>query len=290
MKILSNKQLEIKINSLGAELSSIIKKDSGKQYMWQADPEYWKRHSPVLFPIVGSLWNNEYRIDGKEYHLSQHGFARDMIFNILDSTENSVFYLLENNNETLQKYPYPFQLKIGYKLTDNRIEVIWEVKNTGENSMYFQIGAHPAFYFPMFDPSEDLKGYFSFDKNELLTYILIKEKGCVSPDTYHIDMEEGLLPITRHTFDKDALIFEDSQLAKVTLFNKLKQPHLSLFFDAPVVGLWSPAGKDAPFFCIEPWYGRCDKIDYTGEFKDKDWINHLSPGEIFSASYTIEIY
>ena len=92
-----------------------------------------------------------------------------------------------------------------------------------------------------------------------------------------------------YTFDKDALILEGSQVRRVTLYNKEKAPYLSLHFDAPVVGLWSPPAKNAPFVCIEPWYGRCDKAHYTGEYKDKDWVQHLQPEEVFKGKYTIEI-
>lgn len=290
MKILSNNLLNIKINSFGAELSSIIKKDTGEEYLWQADPLFWKRHSPVLFPIVGSLWNNQYINEGKSYRMSQHGFARDMVFRETECDDNEAFYLLENNDETQAEYPYKFQLKIGYRLSGNKVTVIWEVKNTGQDILHFQIGAHPAFLFPSFDSSEELKGYFLFDNEGPLNYILIEEKGCVSLESYNLKTDNGLFPVTKHTFEKDALIFENSQLTQVTLLSKFKQPHLSLSFDAPVTGLWSPPGKDAPFVCIEPWYGRCDKVGYTGEFKCKDYMNHLNAGDVFSTSYTIEVF
>ena len=145
----------------GAELCSIVA--NGKEYLWQADPAFWKRHSPVLFPIVGSVWENEYRNEGIPYTLTQHGFARDMEFTLISEKEDEVRYRLVSNEETLHKYPFPFCLEIGYRIQGKKIEVMWEVKNTGDKEMYFQIGAHPAFYWPEFDASNSERGFFRFD-------------------------------------------------------------------------------------------------------------------------------
>ena len=288
MKTISNKQLTIQVSPHGAELCSIVA--NGKEYLWQADPAFWKRHSPVLFPIVGSVWENEYRNEGIPYTLTQHGFARDMEFTLISEKEDEVRYRLVSNEETLHKYPFPFCLEIGYRIQGKKIEVMWEVKNSGDKEMYFQIGAHPAFYWPEFDASNSERGFFRFDKENGLKYILISEKGCADPSTeYSLELTDGLLPLDTHTFDKDALILENEQVRKVTLYNKEKLAYLSLHFNAPVVGLWSPPAKNAPFVCIEPWYGRCDRAHYTGEYKDKDWMQHLQPEEIFQGGYTIEI-
>ena len=149
---------------------------------------------------------------------------------------------------------------------------------------------HPAFYWPDFNADTQNRGFFGFDKEEGLKYILISEKGCADPSTeYSLELTDGLLPLDTHTFDKDALIIENEQIHKVTLYTKEKKAYLSLHFHAPVVGLWSPPAKNAPFVCIEPWYGRCDRAHYTGEYKDKDWMQHLQPEETFRGGYTIEI-
>lgn len=286
METLSNSQLTIKVSRHGAELCSIF--CNGKEYLWQADPAYWNRHSPVLFPIVGRVWQDEYRHNGDTYRLTQHGFARDMDFELIMERPDELRYRLTDNEETRKKYPFPFCLEIGYRIEGKQIEVQWEVKNTGDEEMYFQIGAHPAFYFPSFDAESDERGYFGFDRTEGLKYILITEKGCADPEhAYPLELTDGLLPLDTHTFDKDALILENSQMKKVTLYNKEKQPYLSLHFTAPVVGLWSPPARNAPFVCIEPWYGRCDRAHYSGEFKDRDWMRRLAAGEVFNGGYTI---
>lgn len=288
MKTLSNSQLSIQISSHGAELCSIS--CEGKEYLWQADPAYWKRHSPVLFPIVGSLWENRYRHEGQTFELTQHGFARDMDFELISESADEVCYRLTDNEETHLKYPFSFSLEIGYRILGRQIEVIWRVKNTDERTMHFQIGAHPAFYFPDYNASNPHRGYFGFDRSDGLHYILISEKGCVAADkSYPLTLSDGLLPLDIHTFDKDALILEDSQVKEVTLYDCQRKPVLALHFDAPVVGLWSPPAKNAPFVCIEPWYGRCDRAGYTGEYQEKDWMRHLQPGEVFNGGYVIEI-
>lgn len=286
MKTISNSQLTLRVSAHGAELCSIV--CNGKEYLWQADPAFWKRHSPVLFPIVGSVWDNEYRIDGIPYLLTQHGFARDMDFELIAERPDELRYRLTDDEETRKKYPFPFCLEIGYRIEGKKIDVLWEVKNTGEKEMYFQIGAHPAFDYPAFDAESKERGYFGFDQAEGLKYILITEKGCADPEhSYPLELTDGLLPLDTHTFDKDALILENSQVKKVTLYNKEKQPYLSLQFTTPVVGLWSPPAKNAPFVCIEPWYGRCDRAHYAGEFKDRDWMQRLAAGEVFNGGYTI---
>lgn len=289
MKTLSTSELTIKVAPHGAELCSIC--CNGKEYLWQADPAYWKRHSPVLFPIVGSVWENVYRHDGETYALTQHGFARDMEFELVAEGDRDLLFRLMDNEETRKKYPFPFCLEIGYRIEGKKIEVVWTVRNTGDREMHFQIGAHPAFYFPDYDAETTERGYFGFDETEDLRHILISEKGCADPDKeYPLTLTDGLLPLDVHTFDKDALILEGGQVEQVILYNKEKRPVLSLSSDAPVMGLWSPPMKNAPFVCIEPWFGRCDRAHYTGEYKDKDWMQHLAPGEAFRGGYVIQVW
>lgn len=302
---LSNGIIEIEISEHGAELTSI--KKQGTEYLWQANPEYWKRHSPVLFPIVGSVWNGEYRSSGKTYKLGQHGFARDMDFTLVGTTANSILYALESSAATKEKYPYDFRLEIGYTINDNEVEVLWRVKNPSKSPMAFQIGAHPAFYWPMLsDISRDdlpameaklqttnKRGYFTFGSKEkaVFTNTILGDKGCakVGENTLIVTNHKGQLPLTTDTFDHDALIFEDSQVNQVTLCDQAGLPYITLKFKAPLVGLWSPPKKNAPFVCIEPWFGRCDQVGYEGRYEDKDWIQSLGAEQTFEARYTIAI-
>lgn len=287
MEQLSNGHLTIKINEHGAELCS-IKDSNGKEYLWQADPTYWKRHSPVLFPIVGSVWNGEFKAEGKTYKMSQHGFARDSDFELVNKNENEITYALQYNEKTLEAYPYRFRLEIGYHLQDKTIKVMWKVINLDDKNIYFQIGAHPAFYYPNYGEDGE-RGFFRFDIKDEMRYLKIGEKACASLQEHIEKLDNHDLKLDVHTFDIDTFIVHDSQLKKVSLLDKNKNPYLSLTFNAPVVGLWSPPTKNAPFVCIEPWYGRCDRENFTSEFKDRDNVNMLKVGESFSAEYTISI-
>ena len=290
METIKNSILSIDIAEHGAELQS-IKKD-GKEYLWQGDAKFWGRRSPVLFPTVGRVWNNVYRHEGISYEMGQHGFARDMDFQLVSKEEDKIEYVLESTPETLAKYPFTFRLHIGYQLIENEVIVKWRVENLGKSELYFQIGAHPAFYFPNFDPTTSDRCFFAFDETKNLQYICPVEKGCVSPDIHTLQLnEEGLMPIDIHSFDCDTYIFENKQLKKITLLDKAKVPYLSLAFDTPLVAIWSPTKEhpDCPFICIEPWFGRCDAIGYEGEFKEKDWMQTLAPGEEFETTYKIII-
>lgn len=285
--VLSNEYLTVKVNAHGAELCSI--RYCGAEYLWQADPAFWKRHSPVLFPIVGSLWEGRCTVGGRTYAMSQHGFARDMEFEQVFRSDCEVRYRLTADEDTMGKYPYDFRLEIGYKIEERTIRVSWEVTNPSDTTLDFQIGAHPAFYYRNPDNSPT-KGYFAFDADGVLHLTPIGEKGCADTSRkLPLTLDEGgFLPIVGDTFDNDALIFEEGQIHRVTLCDAERNPYLRMDFTAPLVGLWAP-NADSPFVCIEPWYGRCDRIGYRGEFKDRDRMQHLQPRATFNGGYTIEL-
>ena len=290
MQTLQNEILTVEISEHGAELQSI--RNAAAEYLWQGDPAYWGRRSPVLFPIVGSVWEKRYRVAGQEFELGQHGFARDMDFVLVSQTENEVRYRLESSEETLAKYPYPFVLEIAYKLHGNKVDVIWDLTNPSDEQIYFQIGAHPAFNYPDYSLEKAERGFLSFGKTDTLECIRIKEKGCVDAETkYPLELPaDGLLPIAADTFDAiDTIMLEDSQIDQVAMYRADRTPWLKVTFDAPVVGIWSPPGKVAPFICLEPWYGRCDRAGYEGDYREKDWMNSLAPGESFHSVYTLEV-
>lgn len=292
MKTIENDYIKVEVNECGAELYSIVRKSDGREFLWQGNPEYWKRRSPVLFPIVGAVWNNEMRVGASKYCLSQHGFARDALFTLVAHEPAEMWMSFSSCEDTLALYPFDFRLEIGYRLAGSTVEVMWRVKNPSTDEvLHFQIGAHPAFNYIDYDPEAQNQGYMRLAP-AAADYVLsvIGEKGCLnrSDDTLHTGA--GDIEITRNTFDADAIILENSQVQEVTLLARDKTPYLRVSFDAPLVGLWSPArGKYAPFVCIEPWYGRCDREHFTGQYADKEWMQHLAPGADFSASYKITL-
>lgn len=286
---LENDILEVTINSEGAELSSITGKETAVQYLWDADEKYWKRSAPVLFPFVGSLKRKKYIYDGREYPMGQHGFARDMEFEIESQKNDEAWFLLRSNMETLVKYPFEFELKVGYKLEGSSIKVYWIVKNIDTKELLFSIGGHPAFMCPVSDDIKQSDCYIKFDTEKDLKYGLLNSDGLLLNDVHTLKNENGFCKIDEHMFDKDALIIEGKQASKVSLCTPDKKPYLTVIFDAPLFGLWSPAGKNAPFVCIEPWYGRCDRADFAGTLAEREYGNKLAAGEEYKKEFTITI-
>ncbi|WP_289769105.1 aldose 1-epimerase family protein [Muribaculum intestinale] len=284
---LSNDLLTVTIDAFGAELQEIVNKRTGWQYLWHGDKTFWGRRSPVLFPIVGSVWDGCYRMDGKEFRLGQHGFARDREFEIItDTPDDEAWFSLESDDSTLALYPRRFRLEIGYRLQEARLTVMWRVINLDDREMSFQIGAHPAFNYPDFNAADDVHGYFCFDSRSLEKQV-IEEKGCVGNATEPVALDEdGMLPVMSDTFRNDAIVLADHQVHRVSMLDKNRAPYLSVLFQAPLVGLWSPSAQ-APFACIEPWWGRCDRVGFSGDFSERDYVNKIAPGETFSASYMV---
>lgn len=285
---LSNEQLTIKVAEMGAELQSIID-CNGQEYLWQADPQYWPRHSPILFPIVCSVENDTYIVDGQEYHLPRHGFARDTEFNLVAQSDNKAVFALHENEETLKVFPFPFNLAVSYKLDGNKIHVVWHVENTGKKEMHFQIGGHPAFLAPGCEAGKPLKGVLRVDNKGALKGLKSHIDGSVEMEEIEIASQDGLICFDDEFFAHDSVKLHDSQTSSVELLNPDGSVAVRLSYKCPIIAFWSPYQKNAPFVCLEPWYGVGDPRGYEGEFKDKPFINHLMPGASFMSEYVITI-
>ncbi len=285
---LKNDVISIAVDSHGAELKSLKRLDTGTEYMWCGDAKYWGRTSPVLFPFVGGVKNREYRTKGKTYTMTQHGFARDMEFTLFSQSENELWFKLCSGEETLAKYPYEFILKLGYRITDSQAEVLWRVENPGSEVLPFSIGGHPAFNCPI-DPGTNQAEYFVYfgDVDEVVS-TRISENGLATSSRDVYPLADGRLPLRANLFEHDALVIEDRQTATAALCRKNGSRYVTVTMDAPLFGIWSPPGKEAPFICIEPWYGRCDSEDFEGTLEERKWGNLVNPGETWNASYTIQ--
>lgn len=290
MEKLQNEYLTVEVSDLGAELQSIKDADD-KEYLWQGDDKYWGRRSPILFPIVCGLWKGTYRTEGETYQLGRHGFARDMNFKVLRQTDHSVTYVLHETENTLRQYPYHFMLSITYKLVNNEVHVIWHVHNTDTREMHFQIGAHPAFNLPGISEGEPIKGVLRFDNTDEIDRIYGNHDGCITDDRYPLPtLEGGLLPFNEETFKDDAIVIDHCQLHSIEILDPQDaRPVVTVKFNTPCVGIWTPYGKNAPFICLEPWYGVHDHYEYKGQFRDKYLMNHLQPGASFMSEYVIRI-
>lgn len=288
---LKNGELEAKICSKGAELASLSR--GGREYLWSGDPAYWNRHAPILFPIVGSLKGKQYRYEGKTYDMGQHGFARDMEFTVVSQTEKKLVMALSETEETLRNYPFRFLLELSYELKEDGLLVGWRVKNTDRKTMYFSIGGHPAFNCPMEGKGKQRDYMLRFKKDGKplteITSAVIVEGGLVGEDTLEFGLEDGYVPLTPNLFDTDTIVLEDGQTDEVSLYDPEGEEYVRVSFPMPIVGIWTPIQKNAPFLCIEPWCGRCDDADFDGELPEKRWGNALEPEEVFETAYEIRV-
>ena len=282
-----NESLTLEIDAHGAEMKSLTDNRTGQEYLWCGDAAYWGRTSPILFPLVGNYREKQSCFDGKWYSLSQHGFARDMDFELVSEKGDEIWFALEDSPETLEKYPFGFRLELGYRLQGRAVEVLWKVTNKNDREMYFSIGGHPAFNCPLREGEKQTDYRIGFDTCEPLTASVLDENGTVSERTKVLELTDGMLQITDSLFDEDALIVEHDQAHKVALYTPEGEKYLEVRFEAPLFGIWSPAGKHAPFVCIEPWYGRSDRADFGQKLEEREWGNVLKAGEIFTAAYQI---
>lgn len=275
---LENDILKIAVDTHGAEVSSIYNKKEDKEMLWQGDPKYWGRRSPVLFPVVGKYRDCKTTYNGKEYTLGQHGFARDSEFTLIEQTENCLAFELTSSEETLTKYPFEFRLICSFELKNNKIIVGWNVENTDNKEIHFSIGAHPAFYCKKGETVLTMNG-------ENIKYNLLNSDGLYTSPKYDV---ESSFVLHDEIFDNDALVIENSDVTEVALVDNGKK-YLTVKFDAEVFGIWAPAKKNAPFVCIEPWFGRCDAEDFKGDITKREWGNALNPGEKWYKEYEIII-
>lgn len=286
---LENQRLLITTVRRGAELVRIYDKEKDREVLWNGDPAVWNRCSPILFPLVGRCYGKEYRVDGKAYEAKPHGFARDMDFELLENSlgEDQVWYRLVSTEDTRKEYPFDFSLEAGFSLKENKIQVMWKVLNTGEKTMYFSIGGHPAFRTP--EGMKQTQVYLGFEEKKELPYINVElSSGCaLCQEVKTLKLEDGYARIKEDSFAQDAFIFENGVVQKVSLCREDKSPYVTLTCQGfPMIGIWSKS-SDCPFICLEPWYGRCDNFGFTGEMKDKPGMISLEAGKEFHASYEI---
>lgn len=290
---IENNQLKIRVESFGAELKSLMNKRNKTEYLWSGDPSFWPRTSPVLFPFVGRLKGLEYIYDGKTYPAPVHGFARDTEFDLVNSTENSLTFEIKDTDRTREIYPFSFVFQICFRLEDNSLKVQYDVRNTGEKEMYFSLGGHPGFNCPLPGKAEKRAdcyiGFRGKTKPDKIKCRDIDLKTGLAKDSFtEYELEDGMLKIQDDMFKNDALVLEE-QINQVTLSGKDRKPYLTFRMDAPVYGIWSCVRPGAPFVCIEPWFGRCDRINYDGAFEKREYQNKLSAGEEFKKEYKIII-
>lgn len=268
------------ISSLGAELVTFCKNETN--YIWTVDNLFWNKTSPILFPIVGKLQNDTYSLNGKQYNLPRHGFARDFEFDLIEKKENSLIFSLIQNEETINLFPFDFELQIAYTLSDDKLEISYLVKNNSETTMPFSIGAHPAITI-----NNEITEYsIEFENCQKLICHNLNNQ-LFDGTTNEISLNKYQLPLSYSLFEKDAIVIKNFECRNLIIFEN-GTPYLK--FDLgnfPHLGIWTK--QDAPFLCVEPWFGYADSHNTTGYFLKKEGIQILEPNKIFKSYFSIEI-
>lgn len=289
MEILRNEMLRVAVSDMGAEMQSLQKAD-GTELLWQGDAAYWDGRSPILFPIVGGMWNGVMRAEGAEWSVPKHGFVRKMRWQRVAVTEDGVTYAYETTAEDLKVFPWTARVEVAYRLHNNKVYADFSVENRSGGTMYFQMGGHPGFILPGWREEDPVDGYLRLE-GQPRDVLRASTQGCTEPHRFDFPQtEDGLVPLGRETFENEALIFDGYQVSAVEVLDKSRRPLVRVESGAPVWLFWAPQGVHAPFVCAEPWYGLCDAQGFEGPVKERPYINALTPGATWHGGYSIEVF
>lgn len=285
-----NQDLRLCISEQGAEMRSLTDLRDGREVLWQGDDVLWNGTSPILFPNVGRYWQGRYRLNGKEYEQGLHGFVRHRTWAVVAQDETSVTFQYEGTEADKEAYPFSFRVRVRYALEGRSVKVGFEVDNTGEERMYFQIGGHPGFNLRMYEGEEDDQGTLRVEGN-VKHLRRASEGGCMETEKYPVPVnEEGFIPVCVETFENEALIFDESQASFVTLFDSRRQPIVAVHVESPVCLIWQPQGQHSPFVCVEPWYGMPDMIGNTAELPERPYEQTAEPHTTWKGGYDFRLF
>lgn len=285
---LQNDKYCAKVRQLGAQIVS-LKGPDGREIIWQADPNVWAQHAPVLFPVCGTPPPEGMKIAGKAYPLVKHGFTRNAVFEVVRLGDDFVELVLTQNETTKEVYPFDFAFHVIYTLTETGYTTTFLVDNNSETVMPFCVGGHPGFVVPMEDGAEFSDYQLVFPNVEEGKNLLAPGGGRISGyeflDCFH---NSDTLPLCHELFDEhDALVFSELKSNSVKLVHKVSGKGLEFSFPKlEVLAVWTMPNKHAPYVCLEPWHGLPGFVDETGNFEDKPFVTLLEPGKSWQASFT----
>jgi len=289
MVTLENEFLKVSVSSEGAELLSVFNKISKIEHLWQGDPQIWDWHAPNLFPVVGRCINDQLLIDGKTYPMEKHGFARTSHFKRVESSDIHAKFSLNYNQATLAVYPYKFEFQVLYDLFDDCVRVSYKVINKDENSIYFSLGAHPAFNVPFHSNEAYQDYYIELDKEEQLERQLISTDGYFTGASELVPMDGNKIYLSKDIFNQDALVFKRLISRKVRIKSRNHNEYISVSYPhMDYLGIWAKPG--APFVCIEPWLGCADTTGKAVDIKYKEAMQELEHGHVFETDFTIGVH
>lgn len=289
---LENTQLRAEIESFGAELKSLVRKADSREYMWEADPAFWGKTAPILFPFIGKLEGACYHYQGKTYEMEKHGFARDMDFAVLRQEQGRIVLALESSASTLEKFPFAFALELEYALEGNALSQKVRVINKGDEAMYFSFGGHPAFACPPGGAGQMrtecyVKLYGAEGKVSVRSTEIGVPDGFLTGRWSEVSLTDGIFPIVDGIFDRDALCLEKEGITAVALLDRDWREYVRLEADCPIWGIWSMPDSRAGYVCIEPWWGICDRKGYAGTLTERPYTNQADAGQAWECAFRI---
>lgn len=289
MITLQNDALTVVVNELGAQLHSIKRRDNQIEYLWQGDANSWGRQAPILFPFVGRLKDDQYQFAGQTYHQTQHGFARDRQFSVVDQTSDHVLLEQRSDDKTRQVFPFAFVLQVEYRLDGDQLSVQYRVENPADQSLIYAIGAHPGFNMPLTAAGKFEQVEFSTVPAEEFSRIMLAGPYNDSAHPQLIDMHQPF-QLDHELFNHDAIIFKTGGCNfAATLTDQNSGYGVTVNTKGTqYVGLWSAYPAKANFACVEPWWGIADNVNADGLLLHKQGMSRLAPGQ--SAAYHFSIH
>lgn len=286
---LRNSEMEVQVSSKGGELVSLRDAEQ-TEYIWIGDANYWKRHAPQLFPCIGRLTNNQYRMDGALHEMGQHGFLRDYELTKVEESETSLHLRLTSDASTRQLYDRDWTVDIFYSLCGKTLSVKFQVRNCDTRTMRFGYGIHPGFNVPL-NPALRFEDYrLDFHEVSIPKQMELTERYTISGDKHDYALEEGrYLPLQHSLFDHDAIILKDMPHT-VTLGSQKDEKKVTVTFpDMPYLGIWHAPETDAPFVCIEPWSSLPTTDGVIDEFETKPDFITVEPEQTYTNTWSISI-
>lgn len=278
---LQNQFITACINEAGAELKSLVY--NGTEYIWEGRPEVWNSSCPLLFPICGGLKDDKYLYNGKEYTLQKHGFVRAAEFEVERADDTYAIFCIKSTSETKKCYPFDYELRVIYTLTEKALRIEYEVANKGENTMYFNIGSHEGFYTP--EGIEDYDVIFPV-KETLGASVLYGN--LLANQTIPIIKDTNVLPLYEKHFVVDALVFREIQSRSATLRNRKTGRALRVDFpDMNYFLIWHK--PNSPYICLEPWNGIPDTVGSSYNIEEKVGITALDASKTYRNTHTITL-
>jgi galactose mutarotase-like enzyme len=285
---LENTNLKVSISSLGAELQNVYSKDASVEYLWNGGV-VWPKRSPILFPIIGGLKDTVYYHNDSQFSLSRHGFAREKDFTVEEVSATEIKFTLQSDEQSKSIFPFDFIFTITYIIDDNKLSCVYHIQNTSNETMYFSVGAHPAFNIPLTADTNYNDWFLELEHKENADLCQLDKEGLIKLESAPFFDDTNILHLTKELFYNDALVFKDLKSTTITIKSNKSANGLKMNFGGfPYYGIWS--AKDADFVCLEPWCGVADFENTNQQLAGKIGINNLASNEIFMREWTIELF